>query len=327
MSTWPPPVATDGGLNRSAEDMARKSFGRHTRVTVSKSGVGWSVGGKGARYTHRANGRNSVTVKPLSVGGSRRRRTRSAPSASNDGSGCAVLFLIGIGLLAVAGPGMAAAAIAKNLGAVGDVANGVGWVFRVAIDAGIIMLIVHYLRSKRARTTEAAAAKAAAERAERRRAELTARRAVLGRIETPPTDITPSLPEENLAVMDRCALVTSTTSANVPVLKVIDSGSATVTTRRIRFTGAQKTTEWEFRRLERVFEDAGCVMIVVSNRKQHRGVRVAVGDAAALTQWVRYAQALAGNALPGLERELRRETQVLMAGEAGPSAGVSSIGH
>ena len=42
----------------------RKSFkvGDHSRVTVSKSGVGFSTGVKGVRYTRTANGKNKVSA-------------------------------------------------------------------------------------------------------------------------------------------------------------------------------------------------------------------------------------------------------------------------
>lgn len=38
-----------------------KSFGPF-RINVSKSGIGWSVGTKGARYTHRADGKKQTTL-------------------------------------------------------------------------------------------------------------------------------------------------------------------------------------------------------------------------------------------------------------------------
>lgn len=42
----------------------RKSFkvGDHSRITVSKSGVGFSTGVKGVRFTRTANGRNKVST-------------------------------------------------------------------------------------------------------------------------------------------------------------------------------------------------------------------------------------------------------------------------
>lgn len=42
----------------------RKSFriGKFLRINLSKSGIGWSVGRKGVRYTHSATGRRGATL-------------------------------------------------------------------------------------------------------------------------------------------------------------------------------------------------------------------------------------------------------------------------
>ena len=48
----------------------RKSFkiGKNFRINMSKSGIGYSVGGKGFRFTHSANGRKTVSSRVPGTG-------------------------------------------------------------------------------------------------------------------------------------------------------------------------------------------------------------------------------------------------------------------
>ena len=99
----------------------RKSFGAGPfRVNLSKSGIGYSVGGKGFRFTKKAGGGTRTTASIPGTGisyvtdskkGTKQTASKAAPPTSNggqsDGSGCLgnglMLFLLGLVILGMVG--------------------------------------------------------------------------------------------------------------------------------------------------------------------------------------------------------------------------------
>ena len=84
----------------------RKSFkvGDHSRVTVSKSGVGFSTGVKGVRYTRTANGRNKVSASIPGTGISYEKyiggRKKSKGGSNNTAAIVAVVAVVVVIVLA-----------------------------------------------------------------------------------------------------------------------------------------------------------------------------------------------------------------------------------
>lgn len=82
----------------------RKSFGKGPfRMTISKSGVGYSIGGKGARFTKKAGGGTRSTLSIPGTGISyvkdskKRTSKKSNKTISNDKQGHSIIlhFLFG----------------------------------------------------------------------------------------------------------------------------------------------------------------------------------------------------------------------------------------
>ena len=73
----------------------RKSFkvGDHSRVTVSKSGVGFSTGVKGVRFTRTANGRNKVSTSIPGTGLSYEKYIGGKKKGKGGGSGNTVAIV------------------------------------------------------------------------------------------------------------------------------------------------------------------------------------------------------------------------------------------
>ncbi len=81
----------------------RKSFkvGDHSRVTVSKSGVGFSTGVKGVRYTRTANGKNKVSASIPGTGISYEKYIGGKKKGKSGGSGNTAVVVAVIAVLAV----------------------------------------------------------------------------------------------------------------------------------------------------------------------------------------------------------------------------------
>jgi hypothetical protein len=104
----------------------RKSFGAGPfRVNLSKSGVGYSVGGRGFRTGISANGRRYSSFGVPGTGlsyrtskGSGSRTGSRTGSRSKGAGGCMVMLVVGVGTLMLA---------AVGVGAVIRHANVLGW--------------------------------------------------------------------------------------------------------------------------------------------------------------------------------------------------------